>query len=107
MLELNAEPEMRTTDLLAAPPAVDRIESTLQLVGELLDVDRVYLHRGHYHYPLGAGWSISITPDSAGRFRVACCSWSRPVLRYWTHARDTDRLAGLVRELAGGVRQGV
>jgi hypothetical protein len=107
MLELKAEPEMRTTDLLAAPPAVDRIESTLQLVGELLDVERCFAYRGHYHFPLGAGWSIAITPDSAGRFRVARCSWSRPVVRYWTHARDEDRLEELVRALAGGVRQGV
>lgn len=107
MLELNAEPEMRTTDLLAAPPAVDRIESTLQLVGELLDADRCYLFRRSYHFPLGAGWSISITPDSAGRFRVARCSWSRPVVLYWTHAGDEDRLETLVRALAGGVRQGV
>jgi hypothetical protein len=107
MLELKPEREMRTTDLLAAPPAVDRIESTLQRVAELLDADRCFLYRRSYHFPLGAGWSIAITPDSADRFRVARCSWSRPVLRYWTHVTDEDRLEGLVRELAGGVREGV
>jgi hypothetical protein len=107
MLELKPERVMRTTDLLAAPPAIDRIESTLRRVADLLDADRCFLYRRSYHFPLGAGWSIAITPDSAGRFRVARCSWSRPVLLYWTHATDEDRLAGLVRELAGGVREGV
>lgn len=98
---------MRTTDLLAATPAIDRIESTLRHVAGLLDVDRCFLYRRSYHFSLGEGWSISITPESAGRFRVDACKWSRPVLRYWTLAQDEDRLAGLVLDLAGGVRQGV
>lgn len=98
---------MRATDLLAAPPAIDRTESTLRRVGELLGVERCFFYRGSYHFPLGEGWSIAITPESAGRFCVASCSWSRPVIRYWTHATDDDRLAGLVLELAGGVREGV
>lgn len=98
---------MRTTDLLAATPAIDRIESTLQRVAELLDVDRCFLYRRSYHFSLGEGWTIAITPESAGRFRVAACKWSRPVVPFWTLATDVDRLAGLVLDLAGGVRQGV
>jgi hypothetical protein len=107
MPELNAEPTMRTRDLLAAPPAVDRIESTLRRVAEILGANRCYLYRGSYHFPLRAGWSIAITPDSANRLRVEACSWSRPVIRYWTLADDEYRLGELVLKFVDGVREAV
>jgi hypothetical protein len=107
MPELKPEPLMRTTDLLAAPPALDRIESTLAQVAELLAAERCYTFRRSYHFPLGQGWTIAITPESAARFRVEACKWSRPVVRYWTLATDEARLESLVLDIVGGVREGV
>lgn len=98
---------MDTTDLLIAPPAPDRTLRVLRVIGAELGLDRCWLYQRRYHFTLGDGWTIALSPESAGRFRVEVCRWTRPVDTLWTLAEDDDRLAGLVADLAGGVREGV
>lgn len=98
---------MRTSDLLAAPPAPDRTWSVLLRVGTMLDADRCFLWRGTYHFPLGDGWYLGLTPESAGRFRIAACKRMRAVVPFWTSAHDDERIARIVLGLVGGVREAV
>lgn len=101
---------MRTTDLLVAPPAPDRTRLVLERMGELLDANVAWLYQRRYHFALGDGWTIALSPESAGRFRLEACRWTRPAATLWARAGDEDRLAGLVLELAAeieGVREGV
>lgn len=101
---------MRTTDLLAAPPAPDRIRRALERVGELLDVDVAWLYQRRFHFALGDGWTIALSAESAGRFRVEACRWTRPAATLWSRAADEDRLDALVLALAAeieGVREAV
>lgn len=84
--------------------------SALVRIAATLGVRRAYWLDGRYHFPMGDGWTISVAAESAGRFRLEACSYSVPRCTLWTSARDRNRLAGLVLELAQdiqGVREGV
>lgn len=98
---------MDTTDLLAAPPAPDRTLRVLRRVGAELGLSRCWVYQRRFHFSLGDGWTIALSPESAGRFRIEVCRWTRPVDTLWALARDDDRLMGLVADFAGGVREGV
>lgn len=92
---------METCDLLTAPPAADRTWTMLRAVGDLLGLDRCWLFQRAYHFSLDGhpGWTIAVTPESAGRFRLEACHWSRSRATLWTLADDDARLAGAVLEL--------
>lgn len=69
-----------------------------------------YLYKRAFHFRLDDGWTIALSPESAGRIRVEACRWTSPVVTLWVLAEDTERLADLVLELAGeieGVRAAV
>lgn len=95
----------------ALPPSPEAIYDALRVVGLELGEPRAYWWRGTYHFPLDDrdGWTIGLTPESAGRVRVQLCRWSRARDTVWTRVVDTGRLAQVVAELArdfGGVRLG-
>jgi hypothetical protein len=100
---------MFTTDLLVAPPAPDRTLGTLERIGDLLGLSICWVWRRGYYFALGDGWTISITPESAGRFRVELSQFLVPRSTLWALAADEDRLAGVVLDLARevGVREEV
>lgn len=92
---------MRYCDFLAAPPAPDRTMRVLAAVRDLLGVRVAYFYAGAYHFRVGPpGASVAITPESADRFRVDACRWSRPLATLYTLATDDHRLAEAVTSLA-------
>lgn len=92
------------------PPCSPTTYRALERVGELLGRDVCWLYRRRFHFTLEReGWTVAISPESAGRFRLELCHWSRTVVCLWALADDDERLAAVVRELeeTRGVRIGV
>jgi hypothetical protein len=59
--------------------------------------DKRLLETLRFYFPLdGGAWSVAISPDSAGRFRVDVCTGVRIRATMWVRAGDRDRLADLV-----------
>lgn len=86
-------------DMCIEPPTPCRVARTLRRVGELLGDTQCFYSRGRFHFPLGAGWSIAVAPESAGRFRIECCHLSRPRTTLWSLDGEDDHLAGVILEL--------
>lgn len=68
----------------------------LDVAAEKLGLHIAYEHLGAYHFSLGSGESIALSPDSADRIRVTRCHLCRPVTTMWVLAHRLDRLAGLI-----------
>lgn len=77
-------------------PSDKRLLETLRFVGSLLDATAAGVYEGRFYFPLDGRWSVAISPDSAGRFRVDVCTGVRTRATMWVRAGDTDRLADLV-----------
>lgn len=97
--------------LTALHPSPEAILDALRVAGLELGEPRCYWWRGTYHFPLDGhdGYTIGLTPESAGRVRVQLCRWSRPLDTVWARVADAGRLAQVVGDLAreiGGVRLG-
>lgn len=75
----------------------------LDVVARELDQTTCYRHLGRYHFSLGGGWSIALSAESAGRFRVEACRLCRPVHTMWALPHRLNRLAGLVRRMSSEV----
>jgi hypothetical protein len=80
---------------MASRPTDRQLLDALRLTGSLLDED-CWLVGGSFHFRLDGPWSIAISTESAGRFRVAACHRATPVATLWCLAGDRDRLADLV-----------
>lgn len=97
---------MTSTAPTALPPSPEAILDALRVAGGVLGEPKAYWWRGTYHFPLEDrdGWTIGVTPESAGRVRVQRCHWSRPTDTVWARVVDTGRLAQVVADLAHEVR---
>lgn len=76
-------------------PSDKRLLETLRFVGGLLDQDAAWVLDGRFYFPLGGGWNLAISLDSAGRFRVDVCTGVRIRATMWVLAGDTGRLADM------------
>jgi len=85
----------------ASPPTSNAVDDALTCVGDLLGIRVAFAHAGRYHFPLGDGKRIAVSSESAGRLRVDAWHGERCTATLWTRIEDTERLAGLVLELAG------
>jgi hypothetical protein len=56
-----------------------------------------WLYERRWHFSVGAGWTIALSPDSAGRFRLDACRHTRTVHSVWVLPCDRDALVGSVR----------
>lgn len=76
----------------------------LLTVKRLLGDPEQHYRMGRIHFSLGgSGWSIALSPESAGRIRVEACRQWRPVDTRWCLAQDLDRLAEVVRSITDEV----
>lgn len=73
-----------------------------QLVQAVRDVARLtgahevrYCFEGRFALALAAGWTLVISPDDAGRFRLEACLSGRTRATMWCLAADRRRLAEL------------
>lgn len=70
--------------------------SVLRYVGRCMGAPCLYTIGGLFYFPVGGRWSLSVSPDDAGRFRLQACDGGRPVATMWCLGADRDRLADLV-----------
>lgn len=98
---------MRVADLHL--PRTTRL--VLERVGALLEQDTCWLYKRKYHFKLESegNWTLAVSEDSGGRYRLETCALGAPVATLWTLPRDMARLADVVRELGEerGARVGV
>lgn len=87
-------PQQGVTDL-TTPTTRETIDA-LRRVGATLDTSVAYHLDGRFHFALSGDWSLALSPDSAGRFRLDACYRAVPVASLWALARDTERLDRLV-----------
>lgn len=81
-----------------APQPNDRsLIAALRCVGEALGTTVAYVHAGRFYFRLDSRWSLAISPDSAGRFRLDACQGVRVRATMWARAGDRDRLADLAQ----------
>lgn len=85
--------------VLGRRPDPDLLDA-LDVAADVLGLRVCYRYLDRYHFSLGAGRSIALSAESAGRFRVEDCRLCRPVHTMWAFSHDLDRLAGLVRHLS-------
>ena len=90
----------------APRPTGKQTWATLVELGELFDTKTCWLHEGAFHFkvPHAEGATISLKPESAGRFRVECCHLTRPSATVWCLADDHARLTAVVFDLCAGAR---
>lgn len=92
--------------VLGSRPEPDLLDA-LDVVADVLGQRVCYRYLGAYHFSLGEGVSIAVSAESAGRFRIDRCRLCRSVHTMWAFPHDRDRLAGLVRHMAGDVAEPV
>jgi hypothetical protein len=78
-------------------PTTAEIISALRFVGATLDAPRAeYCFEGRFRFRLDNDWSIVLSADDAGRFRLDACYRSRARATMWTASADRARLKALV-----------
>lgn len=78
-------------------PTISETASALKFIGRLLDAGSAdYCFDGRFRFQLGGDWSILISADDAGRFRLDACYRSRVRATMWCAAADRARLRALV-----------
>lgn len=78
-------------------PTNRELARALRLIGHLLDEREAdYCFEGRFRFRLSDDWSLVVSTDDAGRFRLEACLRSRVRCTLWTLAADTARLEALV-----------
>lgn len=78
---------MRPTD----PETIAALRFTARVLGH----ETAYVLDGRFYFPLGAGWSLAVSPDDAGRFRLGAFYGRTEVATLWCLTGDRRRLADL------------
>lgn len=90
--------------LFTAPPTRLQTVIALRIVARELGADCAFQRDGRFYFELGSeGWLLALSPDDAGRFRVAALYGSTEVGTLWGLAGDHGRLAALARSLRAEV----
>jgi hypothetical protein len=87
---------MLTQTSHAPSPSPAETLSALQCIADVLGMHTCWLYRCRWHFSVGAGFTIALSPDSAGRFRIDTCRRTRTVSSLWVLPEDRDSLAGIV-----------
>lgn len=72
----------------------------LRTVGAALGATCAYAYDGAFWFVVSDVWSLTVSPDDAGRFRLDACYGRTIVASLWCRAEDHRRLA----DLAVGLR---
>lgn len=81
---------------MTAKPTTTQTLAAVWLVGEITGIERAsYCFEGRFRFELGAGWSLVLSPDDAGRFRLDACLAAHVRATMWVLAGDECRLASL------------
>lgn len=83
---------------MASKPTIAEMMSALRTVGGALGVGRAdYCFEGRFRIALTDDWSLVLSPEDAGRIRVAACYRDRERRTMWTRSADHARLVALAR----------
>lgn len=78
-------------------PTTGQMVAALRLTADLLgEHEAAHCFGNRFLFPLDAGWSLAISADDAGRFRLEACYRSRIRATMWCRATDQRRLKALV-----------
>lgn len=77
-------------------PADRETVAVLQIVALCMGATCSYALGGRFHFAVDDRWSLAVSPDDAGRFRLQACYGGRSVATMWCLGVDRDRLADLV-----------
>lgn len=89
---------MTNLTVLSNRDPTPEIRNTLEFVADVLGVEICWLYRGGFHFKLTGEWTISITPETAGRVRVETWWMLLARDRKWAMSDDRNRLGSLVRD---------
>lgn len=81
------------------PPTDRDTIDALRTIAGALDVSCAYWRSGRFWFLVSERWSLSVSPDSAGRFRLAACYGTTEAATLWASAHDRRRLADLALSL--------
>lgn len=87
---------MRSLTVLSKQEPAEELWDALQVVSDVLDVSICWYFRGGFHFRLHGDWTVSVTPETAGRIRVETWSLLRLRDRKWAKVDDARRLTHLV-----------
>lgn len=76
-------------------PTDRQLIEALRTVRHALDGEQCWHLDGRFYFRVDGPWLLSVSSESAGRFRVDACYGLTPVATMWALAWDRDRLAGL------------
>lgn len=93
----------RAVDTTCSAPDTDAVLRALRLVALVLERPVTRYYQGRFHFKLTEAWTLAIRPESANRFRVEACKWSRPGVTLWSFAGDDDRLVALAEAINDAV----
>ncbi len=75
---------------------VPELVRAVSLVGRIVGAGQaVYCFEGRFALPLGAGWSLVLSPDDAGRFRLDAVLRGHVRATMWALVGDDARLSEL------------
>jgi hypothetical protein len=84
----------------AAHPTDRQTVAALRTVADALGETCAYAYDGRFWFVVSDVWSLTLSPDDAGRFRLDACYGRTRVASLWCRAEDHRRLA----DLAVGLR---
>ena len=90
----------------APSPSPAETFAALQCIADVLGMHSCWLYLRRWHFSVGGGWTIALSGDSAGRFRVDTCHLTRTVSTLWVLPEDRGSLAAIAvgcRLALGGV----
>lgn len=93
---------MLTTATATKPTKVETYAAAVA-VADALDQRIAFVYKHAYHFRLEDGWTLSLSSEDAGRFRLEACRWTEPVATLWALADDHERLAALAVDLAAEI----
>lgn len=80
-------------------PPDKHLITALRLTGRVLGTDAAYALDGRFHFPVDGPWTLALSPDDAGRFRLSAFYGRTEVATLWCLERDRRRLADLALDL--------
>lgn len=83
----------------ATSPHDRDVITALRVVAGALDTDCAYWHDGRFWFLVSPVWTLTVFPDSAGRFRIGACYGQTEVASLWVLPGDWDRLADMAQSL--------
>lgn len=83
--------------VINTPDFAAEILDALEVAADELGVDICWYYCGDFHFRLPGDWTVSLTPESAGRLAVETWCGLRLRDRKWAKSGDCNRIRALVR----------